>query len=102
MLIMDVYAAHRTDRVKNRALELGIEILYVPSGGTAQFQHLDARIFGELKSRAHAEFHRFTASQGFRGATYEESIKILRTCWEKISSDNVQQAWSTVGLEGDE
>jgi hypothetical protein len=102
ILIMDVYPTHRTERVREAAMSLNIEILYVPAGGTSQFQPLDARIFGELKSRARAQFQRLSASEGVRGASYAQSIAILLDCWEKIAGENIQQAWSVVGFENDD
>jgi hypothetical protein len=99
MVIMDVYPTHRTERVKEKAFEKNIEILYVPAGGTSKYQPLDARVFGELKSRARAEFHRLEASEGVRGASFSKSVKVLLDCWEKISSSNIEQAWAVVGLK---
>jgi hypothetical protein len=98
MLIMDVYPTHRTERVKFRALELNVEILYVPAGGTSKYQPLDARIFGELKSRARKEFQRLVASEGVRGASYEQSVTVLTKCWKQISCVNVKHAWGVVGF----
>jgi SH3-like domain-containing protein len=86
MLIMDVFPTHRTSRVKEKAMELAIELRYVPAGGTSKFQPLDARIFGELKMRASTEFKREEASKGVRGVSYSKSIRILLSCWEKITT----------------
>jgi hypothetical protein len=102
MLIMDVYPTHRTSRVKEKAMELNIVILYVPAGGTSKFQPLDARIFGEVKMRARTEFKRQEASEGVRGVSSSKSMRILLSCWEKITMWNVEQAWAFVGLEEEE
>jgi hypothetical protein len=102
LLIMDGYPTHRTERVLQKALDLNIEILFIPAGETSMYQPLDARIFGELKSRARVELQRLAASEGVRGASYAQSLTILINCWKKISRSNVQHAWSVVGMEEDE
>jgi hypothetical protein len=56
MLITDVDKANRAVAFQGKAKELGIELLFVPAGGTSRFQPLDRRIFGELKSRVRAAF----------------------------------------------
>jgi SH3-like domain-containing protein len=50
VLVLDVYPTHRTDKVQQLAEHLDIELLYVPSGGNGEYQLLDRRVFGELKS----------------------------------------------------
>jgi hypothetical protein len=35
MLILDVYKAHRTVAFQGKAKELGIELFFVPAGGTS-------------------------------------------------------------------
>jgi hypothetical protein len=102
LLIMDVYPSHRTPAVIQHALERNVEILFVPAGGTALYQPLDARVFGELKSRARMAFQRLAFQEGIRGATYEESITILKECWEKISVQSILKAWNVVGFPNEE
>jgi hypothetical protein len=97
VLVLDVYPSHRTDNVKECARQSGIELLFVPAGATGRLQPLDRRIFGELKSRARAEFNRLFAMNGERGADYQLSLQVLCDCWEQISGDNVRNAW--VGIE---
>jgi hypothetical protein len=53
VLIFDVYPTHRPEVMVNTAAEL-----FVRTGGTSEYQPLDYRIFGELKSRATAEITR--------------------------------------------
>jgi hypothetical protein len=96
---MDVYPTHRTELVKNHAANLQIELLFVPAGGTSKYQPLDARVFGELKSRARAAFLRHSSIIGLRGATYEERIDILEDCWNRISPESIMKAWGIIGYE---
>jgi hypothetical protein len=92
-LISDVYASHRTDKVNAFAAEKGIELLFVPAGGTSRFQPLDVRIFGELKVRAREKFTRLAWARGEWEGTFDEAITILEQTWSMISPDNVKKAW---------
>ena len=95
-LIWDVYAAHRAEIVQNKARELNIELLFVPAGGTSQYQPLDVRIFGELKSRARKKFEHLAFKKKNRDITYEESISILLKSWEAISQESIEKSWKII------
>jgi hypothetical protein len=77
LLVLDVYPAHRTLRLQELIRELRIELLFVPAGGTSQFQPLDRCVFGELKSRARTAFERIAWQRGTRGTTPEQSVAVL-------------------------
>jgi hypothetical protein len=49
LVVLDVYPAHRTSKMQERAQEFHIELVFVPAGGTFVCQPLDRRAFGELK-----------------------------------------------------
>jgi hypothetical protein len=63
MLILDVYKAPRTLKLKQRAHDLNIELVFAPAGGTSLCQRLDRRIFGELKCRARHAFFQLAGYQ---------------------------------------
>ena len=96
LLIWDVYAAHRSQVIKDKAKELNIELLYVPAGGTSIYQPLDVRIFGELKSRARQKFEHLAFMKKNREITYDESIKILLESWESIPEENIEKSWEII------
>jgi hypothetical protein len=62
VLILNVYLTHRTQVVVNAARERDVELLFMRAGGTSEYQPLNYRIFGELKSRARAEITRLMTS----------------------------------------
>jgi hypothetical protein len=93
VLVLDVYTTHRTDKIQQLAENLDIELLYVPSGGTGEYQLLDRLVFGELKSRARAEFARKSTAERFVDFDNESTLQVLVQCWNKISVDNVVKAW---------
>ena len=93
-LILDVYPSHKSDEVKQKAKELNIELLYVPAGGTAMYQPLDRRIFGELKSRARFEMLKLQRLQGPTDTPYKHALEVLLKCWNEISSENIIKSWN--------
>jgi hypothetical protein len=93
MLVMDCFSAHTCDEVRAYAEELDIELLFVPAGGTAEYQPLDRRIFGELKSRASHEFDRWNILDGSRNIPLPRMLEVLSICWGRISEQNIKKAW---------
>jgi hypothetical protein len=57
VLIIDVYTAHLTDEVKEKARQLNINLIYVPASNTNKYQPLDVGIFGPVKSIVDRDFH---------------------------------------------
>jgi hypothetical protein len=56
LLILHIYSAHPSAKLRQRASELVLQLLFVPAGVTSTFQPLDRQIFGQIKSRAKAQF----------------------------------------------
>jgi hypothetical protein len=81
------------------AAQCDIELLFVPAGGTSEYQLLDYRNFGELKSRARAEIARLMAIGGGANIDYDQSVGILVQCWTAISGENIRKAWGLPSLE---
>jgi hypothetical protein len=65
----------------------------MPAGATKEFQPLDRRIFGELKSRTRVEFERIRAFAGSIATGYDDSVRILGDCWNRITVQHVRKAW---------
>jgi hypothetical protein len=49
-LLIDIYPIYIQEAAKQLAAELGIILHFIPAGLTDQFQPLDRRVFGCLKS----------------------------------------------------
>ena len=95
-LVWDIFPAHQAECVVTKAKELKIELLFVPAGGTSQYQPLDVKVFGELKSRARKKFEHLAFEKQTRNITYEESISILVESWLSISQENIEEAWKII------
>jgi hypothetical protein len=93
LLVLDVYRAHRTSKMQERAQELHTELLFVPAGRTSVCQPLDRRVFGQSKARARLAFEELTWRTGVREPTPEEAIVILVETWRAIRAQSIRSAW---------
>lgn len=103
-LILDVYRAHRTEAVKNRARELNIELVYVPANGTSLYQPLDLRIMGILKKKSIAAWELERRKQRF-GIVWNKSKAALacsRILTDEITASNVASAWNSISHINDD
>ena len=92
-LILDRYSSHVTDAVKLKAQQLNIRLVYIPTSATDQFQPLDARIFGVVKSIASSKFddHAFDKRDAY---SKSEAADLFIECWRQVSSQTVIDAWN--------
>ena len=83
-MILDVYAAHRTESVKQFAEALNITLYFIPPGCTDLVQPLDVKVFGALKATA-----KFYFRQRYQGAaspkvTSKEAVENLIRAGESL------------------
>ena len=97
-LIWDVFAAHRASDVRAFAQEQSIQLSFIPSGMTGEYQPLDYRVFGVLKQRAKERFDRAVILAMLRGETYEptlsDAVSTLLDVWGSLSQEIVLDAWA--------
>ena len=82
-LILDVYKAHRTDMVKQKAQQLGIELVFIPPGCTDQCQPLDISVFAVLKAHAKALRREYYHANLGRKVEWTLLMDHLLESWEK-------------------
>lgn len=92
-LILDRYSAHEAEAVRQRAAELGIRLVYIPTSATEIYQPLDRRIFGAMKSSGSREFDEFVFANR-RGYTQPEAADIFVKCWKNLSRDLINKSWN--------
>ena len=92
-LVLDRYASHETEAVKQKAKELDIRLVYIPTSATDKFQPLDRRVFGVLKSKASKEFDNFVFD-AHRGFTKPEAADLFVRTWREIGENIVKKAWN--------
>jgi hypothetical protein len=93
VVLWDQFSAHRDQGVKERAQELGIELVFIPAGMTGEYQPLDRRIFGSLKARTRAQFDRHSMSAD-EELTMSASIRIFLDAWRCVGDEEVLELWA--------
>jgi hypothetical protein len=88
VVLWDLFSSHREQGVKERAKELGIELVFIPAGMTSEYQLLDRRIFGSLKARTRAQLTRHVMSADEK-VTMSAPIGILLDAWRCVGDEEV-------------
>ena len=91
-LILDKYASHISEATIRKAAEKNIRLIFIPTSATDQFQPLDLRVFGALKSIASSKFsdHVFEKNKGY---SQSEAADVFVTCWKKLDRKVIDSAW---------
>jgi hypothetical protein len=92
-LIMDQFTVHTTDEVTETAEELGIEIIWVPKRATGEYQPLDGRTFGALKSEGRAKWKFIFSQECGKQCTKEIAADLLVQSWAELSDSAVEAGW---------
>lgn len=90
-LILDVYPAHRTQKVIETAGRLKIELIYVPANGTGIFQPLDNKIYGIVKSKLRAAAN--TKGVFVGPERWKNLASLFTEVWDQIKENHLQAAW---------
>jgi hypothetical protein len=92
-LLLDSYAAHRTNAVKKTATALDITLHYIPPGLTDELQPLDRSVFGALKSRAKHLFHERFRLNPFERRTKIHAVQDMVSAWSHLGEATLVAAW---------
>jgi len=101
VLILDKYAVHTDDLIQQSALQLNIQLIYVPAGKTATNQPLDVNINGPLKSLGKHFINKIITKDPFEKYTLENSINALIDSKNKISKKTIIDAFKIACNIGD-
>jgi hypothetical protein len=93
VLLWDVYASHRAEAVKLHAASKHIRLIYVPAGGTSEYQPLDRHVFGDVKSRALARLGDEYIRDEDADVSLLATIHFLAEAWRSIQEDQITSAW---------
>lgn len=91
-LVIDRYSSHNKEEIIQAALDRQIELIFIPTSGTDQYQPLDIRIFGVMKAKAASEYDKHYAAT-LRAFTTSEAADVFINCWNKIDPTLIQNAW---------
>jgi hypothetical protein len=93
VLIMDQFHAHEAFSVSSLAQALGIHLIFIPRGGTGEYQPLDRRTFGALKSIGRARWTTYYAQHPGLKCTRELAAGLLLQCWDELPQSCVLSGW---------
>ena len=79
-----------------------IGLLYIPAGQTNEWQPLDRRVFGSLKSRAMKLLNEKMIESSLDNCNMCDAVEILLKAWEEIDEDEVRNAWEPLVVAPDE
>lgn len=91
-LVLDRYSAHVSSKTAETAASLNIKLVFVPTSATDQFQPLDKRVFGAIKSAAAKEFDD-KAFESHEGFTQPEAADLFVRIWFGLKSHTIMSAW---------
>lgn len=89
-ILWDLYAGHRDRKVQKNS---PVHLEWIPGGLTDQYQPLDRRIFGSLKSRARARMDAWLRTHSMTEMDCIVPIRILLDAWDSITEAEVKGAW---------
>ena len=98
-LILDVYAAHRTELVKETARNNNITLYFIPPGCTDLVQPLDVKVFGALKATARKLFRERYLGVACPKVTSKDAVQNLIKAWESVSNQLAEDAWDIYEIE---
>jgi hypothetical protein len=90
VLTLDQFDADNTLEIHARADELGIELAFIPRGGTGTYQPLDRRVFGALKSKGCAKWIAHAFQNPGAECTRPEAVQLLLESWEELPEACIQ------------
>jgi hypothetical protein len=93
--MMDQYGTYTAPEIQAEAESLGIEIIWVPRGGTGGYQLLDHRTFGALKSKGKgkAKWRRYFNDHHGTSCTRGIAAELLLESWNELSDSVVTASW---------
>jgi hypothetical protein len=93
-LILDLFAAHRAEKIKKYARTLGIRLWFIPAGYTDELQPLDRGVFGAMKARFRRLFEEALRECLGNRIGKLEAIQILIRIWKELSLASIRKGWS--------
>jgi hypothetical protein len=95
-LIIDGYAAHRSDVVRELAGKLCISLHFVPPGLAGILQPLDRAAFGALQAEYRAIYGYEMSQREDKSMTEADFAAYLLLAWELVSEDAIHRGWGVL------
>jgi hypothetical protein len=94
LVILDTYAAHRAQAVRDAARLCNIDLLFIPPGCTDRLQPLDRRVFGVMKAYARRDWRIAYHETGGGKVTRAQMAEHLVAAWNRLRPEVIASAWS--------
>ena len=95
-LILDQHKSHTGDIINAKAKELKIQLIYVPTGQTANLQPLDISINGALKSISHKYIKNLYIDDPYYTPTINDAVQSLLDASTKIDTLTIKKSFAIV------
>jgi hypothetical protein len=95
VLILDKYSVHTDEVIQNKANELNIKLIYVPTGKTSTNQPLDVSINGPIKSIGKSISNKIFMKDPFAEYTLVNSINAMIEAKSKISKETITESFKS-------
>lgn len=96
-LVLDVYKSHINEKVKEEAKKLGIQLIFVPASGTAEYQPLDISIFGIAKKKLVADEEKDPIN--INKKRHENVTKNMENIFHNLTDQSKKAAWNIPRLK---
>ncbi|OHT02603.1 hypothetical protein TRFO_25776 [Tritrichomonas foetus] len=93
-LVLDVYKAHRTEKVMNKAKSMNIVLIFVPGNGTHIYQPLDIAVYGILKAILRKKFRIYWKKNN--RIEYNDACKLFIEAWNEIPQITIKKSWEKI------
>jgi hypothetical protein len=98
-LIVDTYAAHRCQEVRDLAESLNIEMHFIPAGATDTMRPPGRYVFGAMKASYRRIYRARVAERGTRERTKRDFVVQLLAAWEAVNRATLERSWEMDGTE---
>ena len=95
-VVWDLHSSHRDQELRDWATANDIGLTFVPAGQTDEWQPLDRKLFGSLKTRAQKRLEDMMVDREFVSMDIIDAIVILLESWELITPEEVERAWDAL------
>ena len=91
-LFLDQYPSHESENIRQKASELGIELIFIPKSATDLYQPLDRTVFGALKASAASMYDDKFFNED-KAYTKSEAADLFIDLWSKLRKSTVVSGW---------
>lgn len=95
VLILDKYSVHTLTEISDKAIQLNIKLIFVPTGMTSIHQPLDVNFNGPVKSAGKGIINKLFMKDPYRNFSLVETIEAMIDATKKISKSTIENSFIT-------